>query len=385
MIQTTNIRRILDRVMRHPMMRDIPFESAVEYTVDFLQLMGTPALYDEKTAIVEVSNWRGELPCDFYQMIQVRIAPSQRNGSFFTGMPPVYRYSGHSFHMSDSKPANGGLTYKIQGMVIFTSTKDTDLEIAYRAFAVDEEGYPLLPDNTSFLRGLENYIKVQWFTILFDMGKINLAVLQNAQSEYAWAAGDAYAEFSRLDLDKAETLFNSFATLLPRNNEHWKGFFTNGSKELWIGGSRKGVEFRSGGNMYVTGLRLDGIEGGGGDTPTPTPTPPTPTPTELDYPIYYGGQSTELPIDSSTANVIRQWDSTTSYTTSGIYCGEIWYYLAIHTSYSIVSIITDNTEPITSMFELKGRYVQDGKSYNLYEFHLSSDMPLDVNFTLVVK
>ena len=214
------------------MLRDIPFESAVEYAVDFIQLMGTPALYDEKTAIVKIHNWRGALPCDFYSMNQVRVAPSSKTA---VGILPTYRYSGASFHMSDSKPNQGDTgeyTYKIQGMVIFTSTRNTDIEISYRAFAVDEEGYPLLPDNTSFLRGLENYIKLQWFTVLFDMGKISAQVLQNTQQEYAWAAGDAQSEFSRLDLDKAETLFNSFKTLLPRSNEHWKGFFTTGSREI---------------------------------------------------------------------------------------------------------------------------------------------------------
>ena len=228
MIQTTNIRRILDRVMRHPMMRDIPFETAVEYAVDFISLMGTPALYDEKTAVVEVHDWRGQLPCDFVQMIQVRAFAEHGNGA-------VYRYSGHSFHMSDCKPAEGtaGLTYKIQGTVIFTSTRDTDLEIAYRAFAVDDEGYPLLPDTASFLRGLKSYIKLQWFTILYDMGKLPQQVMQNTQQEYAWAAGDAQSEFSRLSLDEAETLFNSFRTLLPRSGEHWREFFTNGSKEIW--------------------------------------------------------------------------------------------------------------------------------------------------------
>ena len=240
MIKTTNIRRILDRVMRHPMLRDIPFETAIEYTVDFIQLMGTPALYKEKTAVVEINDWRGQLPCDFEHMIQVRVSPTQHRKRFNTcELPPVlatYRYSEHSFHMSDYKLnsyVTGELTYKIQGMVIFTSTQDIAIEIAYRAFETDEEGYPLLPDNTSFLRGLENYIKLQWFTMLFDQGKISQQVLFNTQQEYAWAAGDAMSEFSRLDLDKAETLFNSFQTLLPRNNEHWKGFFTNGSKELW--------------------------------------------------------------------------------------------------------------------------------------------------------
>ena len=240
MIQTTNIRRILDRVMRHPMLRDIPFETAVEYAVDFISLMGTPALYEDKTAIININDWKGQLPCDFEHMIQVRVAPHQHSrrwhGCHFPLLMPTYRYSGHSFHMSDMKPsefATGEFTYQIQGMTIFTSTRDLDIEISYRGFMVDDEGFPLLPDNPSFPRGLENYIKLQWFTILYDMGKISQQVMQNTQQEYAWAAGDAQSEFSRLDLDKAETLFNSFKTLLPRNHEHWKAFFTNGSKEIW--------------------------------------------------------------------------------------------------------------------------------------------------------
>lgn len=221
------------------MMRDIPFETAVEYTVDFISLMGTPAIYDEKTAFIEVKDWKGALPCDFYNMIQVRAAGKQHNRDcrdWASRFAPVYRYSGHSFHMSPRKPSEfvtGEFTYMTQGMFIFTSTKEVDVEIAYHAFAVDDEGYPLLPDNASFLRGLENYIKLQWFTILYDMGKLPQQVLFNTQQEYAWAAGDAQSEFSRLDLDKAETLFNSFKTLLPRNHEHWKAFFDNGAKEIW--------------------------------------------------------------------------------------------------------------------------------------------------------
>lgn len=221
-------------------MKDIPFETAVEYAVDFIAILDIPALYNEKTAVIKVDDWRGSLPCDFESMIQVRMAPEQRShkwgDSVYMAARPTYRYSGASFSMSEFKGDGKQImdfTYKTQGMVIFTSTKDVDLEIAYRAFAIDEEGYPLLPDNPSFLRALENYIKMNWFTVLFDMGKIPSAVLDNTQREYYWAVGEANGDLNKLDLDKAETLFNSFKTLLPRNNEHWRGFFTNGAKEFW--------------------------------------------------------------------------------------------------------------------------------------------------------
>lgn len=229
MIQTTNIRRIMDRITRQKLMRDIPLETVVEHTVDFIELLGTPGLYLDKIAEVEVKDWRGPLPCDFNQMRQVRA--KDKNGVFVT-----YRYSDDSFHLSrDKSPMqmHGDFTYTLQGMVIFTSTKDVKLEISYRAFAVDEDGFPLLPDNASFLRGLEAYIKMKWLEQKYEEGSLPQAVMDRVDREYAWAVGDAQSEFSRLSLDQAETLFNSFKTLLPRNNEHWKGFFDNGAKEIW--------------------------------------------------------------------------------------------------------------------------------------------------------
>lgn len=217
-----NIRYILDRVMEHPLLRDINFEQVVAYTVDFMRIVGVPSIFTEKTEIITIKDYRALLPCDYHQMIQVR----KING-------PTFRYSTDSFHLSDCKDCHqpSDLTYKIQGGVIFTSIREGDIEMAYEAIAVDEDGYPLLPDNSSFIRALELYIKKRWFTILFDLGKIQPAVLQNVQQEYAWAVGDCQTEFNRLSLDKAESFFNSWSTLIVRANEHYYGFKNNGSKE----------------------------------------------------------------------------------------------------------------------------------------------------------
>jgi hypothetical protein len=37
---------------------------------------------------------------------------------------------------------------------------------------IDEEGYPLIPDNVYFIMALEAFIKLQIFTMYFDQGKI---------------------------------------------------------------------------------------------------------------------------------------------------------------------------------------------------------------------
>lgn len=222
--QYTNIRLILDKLLRHPLMQDLTFETAVDYTVDFMRIVGVPNMFVEKTELIRVENYRAKLPCDYYQMIQVR----KVKGSAF-------RYSSDSFHMGTHRDkCDRGfidLTYKIQGNLIYTSIKEGEIEISYEAIAVDSEGYPLIPDNSSFTRALGLYIKKQWFTILFDLGKINPSVLQNIQQEYAWAVGDCQTEFNRLSIDKAESFYNSWRTLLLRDSEHSTGFKNDGTKE----------------------------------------------------------------------------------------------------------------------------------------------------------
>nr|DAI45526.1 MAG TPA: hypothetical protein [Bacteriophage sp.] len=114
-----------------------------------------PTMYIEKTTELRIENYRAKLPCDFHEMIQVR-TNFEKCGHYVGG---VFRYSTDNFHMSNKTHESPDLTYKIQGTVIYTSIKEGTIEIAYRAIAVDDEGYPLIPDKSSFSRALELYIK----------------------------------------------------------------------------------------------------------------------------------------------------------------------------------------------------------------------------------
>lgn len=75
--------------------------------------------------------------------------------------------------------------------MIYTSIREGEIEMAYRAVMVDEEGYPMIPDDGVFPVALSLYIKKKHFTVLFDMGKISQQVLNNTQQEYCWAVGQA--------------------------------------------------------------------------------------------------------------------------------------------------------------------------------------------------
>lgn len=217
--QYLNIKNILDKLLRHPLLQDLSLETAVDYSVDFMRIVGVPRMFTEKVVEIETNAYRAKLPCDYYQIIQVRpvggAALTYSTDSFFTGGKSAYSN-----------------TYKIQGNIIYTSLENSKLELSYLAIETDDDGYPLLPDNSSFTRALQAYIKKEWFTVLFDLGKITPAVLQNTQQEYAWAVGDCQSEFNRLSIDQMEALSNSWRTLILRDSQHSSGFANNGNRQL---------------------------------------------------------------------------------------------------------------------------------------------------------
>lgn len=214
--QHLSIKKILDSCLRHPLMQDLSLETAVDYTVDFMRIVGVPRMFTEKVVEIETNAYRAKLPCDYYQIIQVRpvggAALTYSTDNFFAGGKSAYSN-----------------TYKIQGNIIYTSLENSKLELSYLAIETDDDGYPLLPDNSSFTRALQAYIKKEWFTVLFDLGKITPAVLQNTQQEYAWAVGDCQSEFNRLSIDQMEALSNSWRTMILRENQHASGFANNGT------------------------------------------------------------------------------------------------------------------------------------------------------------
>lgn len=215
-----SIKEVLSRLLRHPLLQDLSTEAAIQYTLDFISCMGLPNIYADKVTTICIDNFRGILPCDLIAINQVRLA---RNGVCLRAMTDNF----NGTHSEDK----GELSFKTQGSVIFTSFKTGDIEISYKAIPTDDGGLPLLPDNPVFLKTLELYIKKEWFTILFDMGKISPAVLQNTQQEYAFKAGQCNNEFMIPSVSEMEAFTRMYNTLIPRVNEFSKSFRHMGDRE----------------------------------------------------------------------------------------------------------------------------------------------------------
>lgn len=226
----TRLFLVLDRILRHPMLQNVTLEAAIQYTVDFMHIVGTPEMFQDKEITLTLHNYRAELPCDLIAVNQVMDCKTH---SCLRSMTDTFDPDGivNGRQTLGYRGYREEDTFKVQNTILISSIKEGDIKVSYKSIPVDEEGYPLIPDNPTYLSALELYIKVQAFTILFDTGKIQAAVLQNAQTDYAWRVGQLQSEMNTPSESEMESLCRSWTTLLQRVDDFDNGWRHSGDRE----------------------------------------------------------------------------------------------------------------------------------------------------------
>lgn len=246
-IQYTNIKRVLDDLLDHPLLRDLTLEQVVRHTIRFISLYGFPQLYQDRIDTVNIKDYRGLLPCDLISIIQVKDVDSgiclrSMTDSFTPGMSPrtkeehppkdlLNNVSPVGEYIPPRKEHHEEMTFKTQGRIIFTSFREGKVEIAYKAIPVDEDGFPLLIDNETYLNALEAYIKVRVFTVKYDTGNIQAGILSNAQTDYAWAAHNLQSEMTTPSTSEMESITRYLNTMLKPVTTFDQGFKDLGNRE----------------------------------------------------------------------------------------------------------------------------------------------------------
>jgi len=221
-IDYVNLREVLSRLLRHPLLQNVNLEQAIQYAIDFMGMFCLPEMFTTKECVIEIDAHRGALPCDLIEILMVRT---------HCGHEPL-RHMTSSF-LDGHRGNRRELSYKTQGRVIYTSFECGEIDLSYKSIPVDDEGLPLLINHPKYLKALELYIKTQAFTVLFDQGDISATVLNHTEQEYAWAAGQLHTEMKMPSVAEMESFTRMMNQLLPRVNEFHTGFEHLGDRENW--------------------------------------------------------------------------------------------------------------------------------------------------------
>ena len=274
---------ILEKVYRdYGFETDLDWNDAIEWAAEALDLIGAPRVYtnlitDGQDLMghpdpINITNHRGDLPCNLHQIVQVR--------EFCTNMPMTY--ATNSFHtgtggsngttvdcvtnncdnntadvvpsttLDDNQNCNpffnfnpnatantpfaanlptvgGGMvddlyTYTVSGDKIFTSFKSGQVEMAYTAYPVDEKGFPMIPQETRFQNAVRDYIAHRLSFKLAIQGKFQPAMADKLEQNWLFYCQSAANKSRMPSIDQMESLKNQWVKLIPNINEHDTAF-----------------------------------------------------------------------------------------------------------------------------------------------------------------
>lgn len=235
-INWTSIKVVADKILRDPLFIGLTYESIIDYFIDFIHIVGSPQLFDEKIATsidsdtgllvnhIPITNYRAELPIDFVEEIQLEIdehaarTATDTHAKYYNEIKDINYYRQFLDNVME-------FTYKISGNYIYLSKETGDLILIYKCVKtqdnVDSEdyGYPMIPDDPVFILALQKYIELEYTKILFRSNKTTVNVLQIAQQDYAWAVGRYDTHSKRLTLGEMESISKMFRGLQQKTNE----------------------------------------------------------------------------------------------------------------------------------------------------------------------
>ncbi len=228
-----SIKEIVDNLMRYPSMRDLDFDSAVAWSVWVMGIVGSYDLYKDDSDVVTITNNRGLLPKGIIKIEQCRkITGNSDNQSYvsmLTATDPFHvKYKNYpESHRQELQSQ----TYKIQGDYIYTAFQEGMVEVAFKTLYTDDDGFIMLPTNSSLTKAVEAYIKQEHFRGLFEIGKIERIVFEESKSEYTWYIAQAQSSVMNVSLDERQSISNAAHKLMWNEDYHEDGFRNLGDKE----------------------------------------------------------------------------------------------------------------------------------------------------------
>ncbi len=210
-IQYAPLERVIEMIYRdYKFITDIKVSDVLEWIGALYGLLAVPGMFRQKvtgadllTPNITVTQYRGQLPIDFMKVLKGGIRDYDTK--------EVYRESRGTFTASrydlnsDPQYPTTNKVYKIRGGYIFIEEESATLEICYKAFPIDERGYPLVPAEQKMLEYAKEYISEKIAFNLLAEEKIKPAIYDIIDKKRVWRAGGAHTALIRPDPDMMES------------------------------------------------------------------------------------------------------------------------------------------------------------------------------------
>ncbi len=182
----------------------------------------SPTYPIHKEAEIEVEQYQGLLPCDFYQLNQLNYGnmPLRFNGGTFT-------HFGNNFN----NPNSDRFVFTISNYVINTNLQNGTLKISYRALPMDENGNPLINNSMSVIEAVVSYLKFRmWEAKFFRKADRETALIRGTyKQEWELNRLKATNQGMLMSLEEREHFKSMYNRLINRGESYMSNFDTMAS------------------------------------------------------------------------------------------------------------------------------------------------------------
>lgn len=254
----TSSKEVINNFLRNTGSTDkVNFADAAYWIYECSELIGHPLQYIPKVighnqdSSYELTSYRVKLPTDFHKLVAISIdgvlcIPSQATfhqlmdgsccGLNTDSLPSSNFYDNFGNVFSpQALPLNTRIvtnppSFTLNSTYVTFDVKDGKVCMAYLAFPLDEEGYPLIPDDVRYKRACAQYLQWKYDFIQWRQQLIPDKVYLESKQEYEWAIASARAYLQMPDLNQMEGLKRQMTKMIVRTEEFQTAFSSLNSR-----------------------------------------------------------------------------------------------------------------------------------------------------------
>jgi len=212
---------------------EISFTSLIEWSAEALNLIGAYSQYEEISECLDLVAGKAKLPCAFYKLVSINYKGYPVHWATNTN---ASNYQCNNCQIPICASGKCEYTFYLNDNYLITNINvdpaiDSNICIVYLGMPVDDDGYPMIPDDVYFQKAIVAYITYMLDRQDWRKGKCTDKVKDESEREWLFYVKAAKGAANMPNSAQMERLKNVWRRMLPLTNEYNRSFINLGKQE----------------------------------------------------------------------------------------------------------------------------------------------------------
>lgn len=243
--KTTSVRQIIEKLYRdYGHQQQLEEWDLIEWAAEALEFIGVGSQYSKYYQLMKIKSHRAILPCNFHSLLGLSLngAPvqlddatmgvSSSGDSTENSLNSFPVDAAHFPQATLSEILVGGTKYVIENGFLISGAETTEILMAYKGIALDDEGFPLVPDNVYYREAVTLYCQHRIDNQDWRAGRIGERIYRDTERKWEKFTIGAANQAKMPNIDKMENIKNQWIRLKPQINRYDNFFQDLSTREM---------------------------------------------------------------------------------------------------------------------------------------------------------